>query len=88
MNFTVCSTVGRTETYYNLKKKYEAPGHLPKLNIIAKKHERGGYFVGEAGCNCRTEFKMVASKGVTAEDHAYYYANLKSFFEEHVTIDN
>lgn len=85
--FSVCSLVGRTETFHYLKQKYEAPGNLPVLDITAKKEDKS-YFAAKAGCLCKTEYKIAASKNVTTKEDAEFYINrLKPIFETFVTKD-
>lgn len=85
--FSVCSLVGRAETFHYLKQKYEAPGNLPVLDITAKKEDKS-YFAAKAGCFCKTEYKIGASKNVTTKEDAEFYMNrLKPIFETFVTKD-
>ena len=53
ITFSVCSLVGRTETFHYLKQKYEAPGNLPVLDITAKREDKS-FFAKRAECSCKT----------------------------------
>lgn len=86
--FSVCSLVGKVETFHYLKQKYEAPGTLPALDVKAKKHD-STQFAGRDECACKTAFHITASKNVTTKEDAKFYAsNMQTMFETFVSKDD